>query len=124
MVLKRGGTFQKSVSSFFTGRVINVTSVKGRIYYPCISAYGVTKHGIETFSDCLRVEMARFGVKVSLVEPGNFSACTAIVKGENVRLSQKNGVSLHLFYMDPRHLLGKLSNSYMNDVRQVAFLLF
>lgn len=97
MVLKRGGTFQKSVSSFFTGRVINVTSVKGRIYYPCISAYGVTKHGIETFSDCLRVEMARFGVKVSLVEPGNFSTCTAIVKGENVRLSQKNGVSLHLF---------------------------
>lgn len=65
------------------GRVINVTSVKGRIYYPCISAYGVTKHGIETFSDCLRVEMARFGVKVSLVEPGNFSTCTAIVKGEN-----------------------------------------
>ena len=70
-----------------TGRVIIVTSVKGRIYYPCISAYGVTKHGLETFSDCLRVEMERFGVKVSLVEPGNFSTCTDIVKGNNVRES-------------------------------------
>ncbi|XP_061181383.1 D-beta-hydroxybutyrate dehydrogenase, mitochondrial-like [Saccostrea echinata] len=67
------------------GRVVNVTSVKGRIYFPCISAYGVTKHGIETFSDCLRVEMARFGVKVSLIEPGNFSTCTAIVKGDNYK---------------------------------------
>lgn len=68
-----------------TGRLVNVTSVKGRIYFPCTSAYGITKHGIETFSDSLRVEMARFGVKVSLVEPGDFSTCTAIVKGENVR---------------------------------------
>ena len=70
--------------SLSTGRVIIVTSVKGRIYYPCISAYGVTKHGLETFSDCLRVEMERFGVKVSLIEPGNFSTCTDIVKGNNV----------------------------------------
>ncbi|XP_022308697.1 D-beta-hydroxybutyrate dehydrogenase, mitochondrial-like [Crassostrea virginica] len=67
------------------GRVIIVTSVKGRIYYPCISAYGVTKHGLETFSDCLRVEMERFGVKVSLIEPGNFSTCTDIVKGNNYK---------------------------------------
>ncbi|XP_048728277.2 retinol dehydrogenase 7-like [Ostrea edulis] len=67
------------------GRLVNVTSVKGRIYFPCTSAYGITKHGIETFSDSLRVEMARFGVKVSLVEPGDFSTCTAIVKGENYK---------------------------------------
>lgn len=101
---KKRGDILKKCGFFYIGRVINVTSVKGRIYYPCISAYGVTKHGIETFSDCLRVEMARFGVKVSLVEPGNFSTCTAIVKGENVRLSQKNGVLINLFYKDPRHL--------------------
>lgn len=66
--------------------MINVISVKGRIYYFCILVYGVIKYGIEIFLDCFCVEMVRFGVKVFFVEFGNFSVCIVIVKGENVRL--------------------------------------
>ncbi|KAL4233227.1 (2R 3R)-2 [Mactra antiquata] len=59
------------------GRVVIVTSVRGRYSWPNNSAYHITKHGLETVGDCLRLEMLKFGVKVSLVEPGNFAHATA-----------------------------------------------
>lgn len=59
------------------GRVVIVSSVKGRYSWPENSAYHVTKHGLETVADALRLEMFRFGVNVSVIEPGNFSMATA-----------------------------------------------
>lgn len=67
------------------GRIVNVTSVKGIIARPTISVYGITKFGAENFSDCLRLEMRKFGVKVSIVEPGNFGGLTGIVKDQNLK---------------------------------------
>nr|XP_022329706.1 D-beta-hydroxybutyrate dehydrogenase, mitochondrial-like isoform X2 [Crassostrea virginica] len=66
------------------GRVVNVTSVKGILSRPTISVYGNTKFGAENFSDCLRLEMRKFGVKVSIVEPGNFGGLTGIVRDQNL----------------------------------------
>ena len=43
-----------------------------------LSSYCITKHGVEAFSDVLRLEMARFNVNVSIIEPGNFIAATSI----------------------------------------------
>lgn len=51
---------------------------------PYVSVYGITKYGGENFSDALRMEMKKFGVKVIIVEPGNFGALTSIVKGRSV----------------------------------------
>lgn len=55
------------------GRVINISSGAGRISVNCLSAYSVTKYGVEAFSDALRREMNPWGVLVSIVEPGAFS---------------------------------------------------
>ncbi|KAK3578524.1 hypothetical protein CHS0354_007780 [Potamilus streckersoni] len=59
------------------GRVVIVSSVKG--CYPCPgdSAYHATKFALETVADSLRLEMIKFDVKVSIIEPGDFSAATA-----------------------------------------------
>ncbi|XP_061176159.1 D-beta-hydroxybutyrate dehydrogenase, mitochondrial-like [Saccostrea echinata] len=65
------------------GRIVNNTSVKGLVSLPRISVYGITKFGCENFSDCLRLEMRKFGVKVSIVEPGNFGGVTGIRIGSN-----------------------------------------
>jgi 3-hydroxybutyrate dehydrogenase len=46
--------------------------------------YAITKYGGEAFSDILRLEMRKFGVKVIIVEPGNFSGITGILSPENV----------------------------------------
>ncbi len=52
------------------GRIINVGSIGGRLTFPGMGAYHGTKYAVEAFSDALRYEVAPFGVKVSLIEPG------------------------------------------------------
>jgi short-subunit dehydrogenase len=53
-----------------SGRVVNVSSVGGRITLPLFGVYNSTKYAVESLSDALRVELAPFGVQVSLIEPG------------------------------------------------------
>ncbi|KAM4608981.1 dehydrogenase/reductase SDR family member 9 [Polymixia lowei] len=53
------------------GRVVNVASVFGRIS-PFGGPYCVSKYGVESFNDSLRINMAPFGVKVLCIEPGFF----------------------------------------------------
>ena len=69
---------------FTLGRVVIVTSVRGLLSFPANSAYQVTKHGLETMADSLRLEMLKFGVKVSVVEPANYSMATGIQNDEHV----------------------------------------
>lgn len=55
-----------------------MSSVKGRYSWPGDAIYSVTKHSIETMSDSLRMEMIKFGIKVSVIEPGSYGAATAL----------------------------------------------
>jgi short-subunit dehydrogenase len=52
------------------GCVINVSSTGGRITFPFFGAYHASKYAVEALSDALRMELAQFGVRVVLVEPG------------------------------------------------------
>jgi short-subunit dehydrogenase len=60
------------------GRVINVSSVGGRITLPYFGVYNSTKYAIESLSDALRYELRPLGVDVAMIEPGiirtNFEA--------------------------------------------------
>ncbi|MEU4237350.1 oxidoreductase [Actinoplanes sp. NPDC026619] len=53
------------------GRIVNVTSVGGRIYEPLGGWYHASKFAVEGLSDCLRMELAPFGIDVVVVEPGS-----------------------------------------------------
>lgn len=48
-----------------------------------MGAYCITKYGLEAFSDALRLEMKKFNVKVSLIEPGNFLSATNVIAGKD-----------------------------------------
>eukprot|EP00066_Takifugu_rubripes_P016992 XP_011606258.1 PREDICTED: D-beta-hydroxybutyrate dehydrogenase, mitochondrial-like isoform X2 [Takifugu rubripes] len=61
------------------GRVVNLASMYGRMGNIMRSPYCISKYGVEAFSDCLRYEMKAWGVKVSVIEPGNFIAATGIL---------------------------------------------
>lgn len=52
------------------GHIINVSSVAGKVYTPLGAWYHATKHALEGWSDCLRVETQHLGLKVSIIEPG------------------------------------------------------
>ena len=52
------------------GTIVNLSSMGGKIYTPLGAWYHATKHAIEGFSDCLRIELAPLGIKVVIIEPG------------------------------------------------------
>lgn len=54
------------------GRIVNISSISGRVAPPILSIYAATKHAVEGFSESLRWELEPFGIDVVLVEPGTF----------------------------------------------------
>jgi NAD(P)-dependent dehydrogenase (short-subunit alcohol dehydrogenase family) len=52
------------------GRIVNISSMGGRLVFPGGGAYHGTKFAVEAISDALRFEVRGFGVHVSIIEPG------------------------------------------------------
>jgi NAD(P)-dependent dehydrogenase (short-subunit alcohol dehydrogenase family) len=52
------------------GRIVNVSSMGGKLVFPGGGAYHASKYAVEALSDALRFEVAGFGIKVSIIEPG------------------------------------------------------
>ncbi|MFZ0042667.1 MAG: oxidoreductase [Solirubrobacteraceae bacterium] len=53
-----------------SGRIINVSSMGGKLVFPGGGAYHATKYAVEAISDALRFEVKGFGVDVVVIEPG------------------------------------------------------
>lgn len=87
------------------GRIVNMSSLAGRMALPVSAAYSLSKFGVEAFSDLLRRSMKPFGCKVAAVEPAFFqtslidnfqtlferawSQCSSEVKGEYASIYAK-----------------------------------
>lgn len=71
-----------------SGRIVNVSSVGGRMTFPLGGAYHATKYAVEAMSDALRMELRGFGIEVSVIEPGyiktEFTATTMNLLGKYV----------------------------------------
>jgi NAD(P)-dependent dehydrogenase (short-subunit alcohol dehydrogenase family) len=52
------------------GRIVNVSSVNGRISSPYLAPYAASKHAFEAISNALRVELRGWGIHVCVIEPG------------------------------------------------------
>jgi NAD(P)-dependent dehydrogenase (short-subunit alcohol dehydrogenase family) len=52
------------------GKIVNVSSMGGKLVFPGGGVYHATKHAVEALSDALRFEVAGFGVDVIVIEPG------------------------------------------------------
>lgn len=108
------------------GRITTIGSVAGILADKNVSAYSMSKHAIEAFTDSLALEMDPLGVKVSIIEPADFNtniAQNTIQRiGENCRLpiaSQHRepddvaaAVFLALFERQPKRRYMVVSNDY------------
>jgi NAD(P)-dependent dehydrogenase (short-subunit alcohol dehydrogenase family) len=56
-----------------SGHIIQVSSIGGISAFPMLGAYHASKWGLEGLSQALAQEVAEFGIKVTLIEPGGFS---------------------------------------------------
>lgn len=54
------------------GKIINISSVSGRLGFPSLSPYVSSKYAVEGFSESLRLEMLPYGIYVTLIEPGSY----------------------------------------------------
>jgi NAD(P)-dependent dehydrogenase (short-subunit alcohol dehydrogenase family) len=52
------------------GRIINLSSVAGKMASPLFGPYAGSKHAVEAISDAMRIELVPFGIQVVLIEPG------------------------------------------------------
>jgi NAD(P)-dependent dehydrogenase (short-subunit alcohol dehydrogenase family) len=53
------------------GRIVNVSSIGGRVASPALGAYAASKFAIEAASDSMRMELHPWGIDVSVIEPGS-----------------------------------------------------
>ena len=66
------------------GYIVNMSSMGGKIWEPLGGWYHAAKFAVEGLSDCLRAEVAEFGIKVVVVEPGSITSEWATISADNL----------------------------------------
>ena len=56
------------------GRIVNIGSISGILASQNLAAYSMSKHAIEALTDSLAAQLGAVGVRVSVVEPGNYNS--------------------------------------------------
>ncbi len=74
-----------------SGKIINVSSMGGRLTTYFGAWYHATKYALEAFSDALRMEVSDFGIDVSLIEPGGIKTDWGIIAADKLENSAKGG---------------------------------
>ncbi len=73
------------------GKIVNISSMGGKIYTPFGAWYHATKHALEGWSDALRMEVAPFGIDVVIIEPGGITTPWGTISAENLRKTSGSG---------------------------------
>ncbi len=112
------------------GRITTISSISGILSGRELGAYSMSKHAIEAFGDSLEQQMAPAGVKVSLIEPGNYKSeigkTAAARTGVTSRLTDRSNykepdevaeaVSLALFEPNPKHRYMVVPNQQEGEI--------
>jgi len=69
------------------GRIVNVSSVAGRVVLPFGGWYHVSKYSVEALSDALRLEVKPFGIDVVLIEPGGIGTDWGLIAADHLEVS-------------------------------------
>jgi len=93
-------------------RIVNTSSVLGLISTPGRGAYAASKYALEAWSDALRLEVRRSGVRVSLIEPGPVQTrfTDNVTQGEPGKPVRNPGIAAR-FTLPPEAILPKLRHA-------------
>ena len=88
-----------------SGKIINISSMGGKVYTPLGAWYHATKHALEGWSDCLRIELKQFGIDVVVIEPGTIQTEFGDVMSEPLMKNSGKGA------------YSKIVNSLVNNLQ-------
>ena len=95
-----------------SGRIINISSIAGRMVFYFGGWYHVSKYAVEALSDALRMEVQPFGIDVVLIEPGGIKTNWGLIAAEHLSASSAGTV-----YEDAaNHEAEILRKAYSNDI--------
>lgn len=80
-----------SMRSNHYGKIVNISSMGGKIWTRFGGWYHATKFAVEGFSDCLRLELAPFGIDVIVIEPGGIKTDWGIIAAKHLKETSKGG---------------------------------
>lgn len=83
------------------GRIVNVSTIGGRISMPFLGPYCASKFALEALSDALRMETRPFGIRVIVVEPGRVETNFNAAATEHARRFLDDADSPYHRYVDP-----------------------
>ena len=72
-----------------SGRIINTSSIAGKMVFYMGGWYNVTKYSVEAFSDALRMEMKPYGIDVIKIEPGAIKTDWGIIAARHLKESSE-----------------------------------
>lgn len=72
------------------GRIINTSSMGGRLVSYMGAWYHATKYAVEAFSDALRMETKDFGIKVAIIEPGGIKTNWGFIAADHLEASARH----------------------------------
>lgn len=72
-----------------SGRIINVSSIAGKVVLPFCGWYHVSKFSVEALSDSLRMELKNYGIDVVLIEPGGIKTDWGLIAADHLAESSK-----------------------------------
>lgn len=75
-----------------SGRIINISSVAGKVGIAFVGWYNVSKFAVESYSDVLRKEVRQFGIDVVLIEPSGIKTDWGIIAADNLARSNAGTV--------------------------------
>ncbi|WNS73548.1 oxidoreductase [Bacillus sp. DTU_2020_1000418_1_SI_GHA_SEK_038] len=101
------------------GTIINMSSISGRMGFPGMSPYVSSKHALEGWSECLRLEMKPFGVKVVLIEAGSYKT-NIWSSGKHITERSLHEESPYYHYMRQIQQYIENGSDSFGDPREVA----
>ena len=93
-----------------SGRIINISSLVGRTTFGGMGVYGATKYAVEALSDALRQEVAGFGIKVVIIEPGFVATSLGeAADGRPAQLEEASGAYAAMTAAGERYVAGQIA---------------
>lgn len=102
------------------GKIVNISSMAGKVYTLFGGWYHATKHALEGLSDCLRMETKGFGIDVIIIEPGGIKTDWGQIAADNLKKTSGSGAYAKLANQAADGFEKLYSGNQLTDAKVIA----